>query len=313
MVRVSKRNAEAAEKAATEKSAAEVKKPAPAKKETKPRATAKKAADKAPVKKAAAATKKTTTTTTTTKKTTTVKKTATKAAAKTAPSKAAAKEAPTPKKAATKRTRDETSEEPAAEAPVKKARTIAQPKPKAAPKPKIEKPVKPLPVLTEVPKEPMAVMMFGTGDNGELGLGPLSNAKEVKRPRLNPFLDLEKVGVVHVSLGGMHGLALTKEGKVYSWGVNDMCALGRDTKADVKVRDIADNSDSEDEVAEVMNKLESTPMEVKGFPEGTIITRIAAGDSISIAVTNTGKVYAWGTFRVSCGHLGGNLCSLLTH
>lgn len=57
-----------------------------------------------------------------------------------------------------------------------------------------------------------------------------------------------------------------------------------------------DESDSDDE--EPLNELESTPMLIDSFPEGTVITRIAAGDSISVAVTDTGKVWSWGTFRV---------------
>lgn len=41
--------------------------------------------------------------------------------------------------------------------------------------------------------------------------------------------DAEKVGVVQLSAGGMHVAALTFDGKVLTWGVNDNYALGRDT------------------------------------------------------------------------------------
>lgn len=151
------------------------------------------------------------------------------------------------------------------------------------------------PVINKLPSRKLNVYAFGTGDNSELGLGPEPNAKIVKRPRLNPFLLPEKVGIVAVAIGGMHGLALTHTGQVYSWGVNDQYALGRETKVEAREKNV-DESDSDDE--EPLNELESTPMLIDSFPEGTVITRIAAGDSISVAVTDTGKVWSWGTFRV---------------
>lgn len=50
--------------------------------------------------------------------------------------------------------------------------------------------------------------------------------------------------------------------------------------------------------------VESEPMLVEGFPQGTVITRIACGDSISVALTDKGQFYAWETFgfgfRVAC-------------
>lgn len=153
------------------------------------------------------------------------------------------------------------------------------------------------PVINSLPTKKLNVYAFGTGDNAELGLGPEPNAKVVKRPRLNTFLLPDTIGVVAVAIGGMHGLALTHEGKVYSWGVNDQYALGRESKVTPREK-LADGSDDSDEDDEPLNALESTPMPVEGFPEGTVITRIAAGDSVSVAVTDQGRVYAWGTFRV---------------
>ncbi|KAG0644543.1 hypothetical protein HOY80DRAFT_939989 [Tuber brumale] len=97
----------------------------------------------------------------------------------------------------------------------------------------------------------------------------------------------------------MHGLALSYEGRVYPWGVNGQYVLGRATAHTPLTRVVRsgddDDSDSDEEVP--LNPLENTPMLITGFPEGTVITSIAAGDSISIAVTDTGRVYGWGTFR----------------
>lgn len=167
------------------------------------------------------------------------------------------------------------------------------------------------PVINSLPTTKLNVYAFGTGDNAELGLGPEPNAKVVKRPRLNTFLLPDKIGVVAVAIGGMHGLALTHEGKVYSWGVNDQYALGRESKV-VPREKHADGSDDSDEDDEPLNALESTPMPVEGFPEGTVITRIAAGDSVSVAVTDQGRVYAWGTFRVCLPQLPYKFWLLLT-
>lgn len=131
-------------------------------------------------------------------------------------------------------------------------------------------------------KVKLNVYLFGDGANGELGMGSVEDQDKVvgKRPALSPHLLPAAVGVVDVAAGGMHGLALTHDGRVYSWGVNDESALGRNTRGP--------NSDV----------LESTPSPVQGFPTGTVITKIAAGDSISVAVSDKGIVYAWGQFRV---------------
>ena len=141
------------------------------------------------------------------------------------------------------------------------------------------------------------VYVFGKGEMAELGLGPAANARVVKRPRINHLLLPDKVGVVQMACGGMHSLALTKDGKVYSWGVNDQGALGRETKWEAPIKD-ADASDSEEDDVDI-NPKESTPGLVEGFPDGINIVQVAAGDSISVAVTDEGFVYAWGTFRVS--------------
>ncbi|KAI5846040.1 regulator of chromosome condensation 1/beta-lactamase-inhibitor protein II, partial [Tricharina praecox] len=161
------------------------------------------------------------------------------------------------------------------------------------------------PILTAVPSDRVNVFACGTGEYGELGLGPSPKAKTVGRPRLNALLPIDSVGVVAVAYGGMHGMVLTHDGKVYTWGVNDLGALGRITKAkDEKLKDAdADSIDSDDEDEVPLNEDESTPKMVE-FPEGTVITRIAAGDSLSLAVTNTGQVYGWGTFRSNDGVLG---------
>lgn len=132
---------------------------------------------------------------------------------------------------------------------------------------------------------------------GELGLGPLSSQRNVKRPRLNSNLLPQDVGIVDIAVGGMHCAAIDERGQVWTWGVNDQGVLGRDTTWSPEDEDAAMDSDDEDD--EQLNPKESIPSLVEGFPEGTVVTKIACGDSVTVAVTDEGKVYAWGTFRVS--------------
>ena len=184
-------------------------------------------------------------------------------------------------------------------APAKKARVAKAPKAPKAPKASKAPVVKEKIVINYAPTQRLDVYVFGEGSAGELGLGTAKNAVDVKRPRLNPNLSAKDVGVVQLSCGGMHALALTHEGKVLSWGVNDAGALGRDTAWSGGLKDMNDDeSDASDDNDSGLNPLEANPGEVR-FPEGTVIVKIAAGDSMSLALTNDGRVYGWGAFRVS--------------
>jgi regulator of chromosome condensation len=175
----------------------------------------------------------------------------------------------------------------------KRARVI---KPAAAkPRPKV--------VINNAPTAKLNVYVCGEGSSGELGLGVGKNVIDVKRPRLNPHLLPDDVGVVQVAVGGMHCVALTHDNKVLTWGVNDQGALGRDTTweggyKDMDNRDSDSDSDSDDNPD--LNPYECTPTAIpsSAFPQGTVIVEVAAGDSSSFALTDEGQVYGWGTFRV---------------
>lgn len=159
----------------------------------------------------------------------------------------------------------------------------------------------------QAPTQPLKVFLFGDGDMGALGFGP--KQKVANRPRLNTYLDPSKVSsafeVVQLDCGGLHVIALTKDNKILTWGVNDNFALGRDTTWDgEKLRDMDGDASSEDDEDD-LNPLESTPTPIPAtsFPAGTVFTQVAAADNLSLALTNTGLVYAWGTFLVSRIHL----------
>lgn len=162
------------------------------------------------------------------------------------------------------------------------------------------------PPLTSTAGPKLNVYVFGSGSMGELGLGPQSDQRNVKRPRLNTNLLPQDIGIVDIAVGGMHCAAIDEQGRVWTWGVNDQGVLGRDTTWSPENEDTAMDSDDDDEDDEQLNPRESIPGLVEGFPEGTIIAKIACGDSITVAVTNKGQVYAWGTFRV-CPNFRGNI------
>lgn len=67
--------------------------------------------------------------------------------------------------------------------------------------------------LNDIVKAPTVVgnvFVFGTGDTGQLGLG--EDMLERKRPM--PLKTLDGEDIVDVVSGGMHSIAITKEGKV---------------------------------------------------------------------------------------------------
>ncbi|KAG5951655.1 hypothetical protein E4U53_002565 [Claviceps sorghi] len=182
-----------------------------------------------------------------------------------------------------------------------------KPKPKAAPKKPAKKEAaaaeEPV-VLNKAPTEPMAIFSFGSGECGELGLGPKRSAALV--PKFNPALDPNDKSAHHVvqlACGGMHTIVLTADNKILTWGVNDEGALGRDTTWEGGLKDVdGEASDSEDEDGE-LNPRECSPVEVpsKHFAAGTVFTQVAAGDSCSFVLTASGKVYGWGAFRDNKG------------
>ncbi|PWN38141.1 RCC1/BLIP-II [Meira miltonrushii] len=166
------------------------------------------------------------------------------------------------------------------------------------------------PVLTR------EMFVFGNGDMGQHGLGT-DVLDEIKRPRRHVMLgDLIKEGKLGsqgletVAAGGMHTLAIDSTGRIFSWGINDNACLGRETSRDPNVE---------------TEELETQPLPVEGLSptgqgilggeasagggtEGAVehfrATRVAAGDSVSVALSDRGELRVWGSFRSNDGLLG---------
>ncbi|PAA54215.1 hypothetical protein BOX15_Mlig003874g1 [Macrostomum lignano] len=127
---------------------------------------------------------------------------------------------------------------------------------------------------------PGQVLTLGEGDTGQLGLGDEVLGR--KRPAKVDGLS----NVVQAVAGGMHTVCLTADGVVYTFGCNDEQALGRSTSEDGS---------------------EYLPGQVgEGLPDPAEdpVVHISAGDSHTAAVTRTGRLYLWGTFRDSNGIIG---------
>lgn len=123
------------------------------------------------------------------------------------------------------------------------------------------------------------VLTLGQGDVGQLGLG--EDILERKKPAIVKGLD--DLEIVQVECGGMHTVALTDSGKVYTWGCNDEGALGRVTSSE--------------------NGEEFTAGPVQDI-ESVNVVMVSAGDSHTMALSDQGTVYGWGTYRDASGQVG---------
>lgn len=132
--------------------------------------------------------------------------------------------------------------------------------------------------------------MFGDGDCGQLGLG------EEVTERLRPFpVSVGGQRVVQVAAGGMHTVALTEDSQVWTWGVNDEGALGRHTGGELWEKSGLASGEPGDAY---------TPGAVALPPAAAKVVQVSAGDSHTCALTETGAVWAWGTYRDGSGVMG---------
>ncbi|XP_010260757.1 PREDICTED: probable E3 ubiquitin-protein ligase HERC2 [Nelumbo nucifera] len=105
--------------------------------------------------------------------------------------------------------------------------------------------------------------MWGKGEGGRLGFGHENPAFV---PTLNPNLD----NVRSIAPGGLHSVALTALGEVFTWGYGGFGALGHS-----------------------VYHRELLPRQVKGDWNGRIC-QIATSGAHTAAVTDSGELYTWG-------------------
>lgn len=158
---------------------------------------------------------------------------------------------------------------------------------------------------------PRQLFVFGNGDMGQHGLGT-DVIDEIKRPRKHVWVDtknssgaLGQGGIEAIAAGGMHTLAIDSNGKLWSWGINDNAALGRltDREEDVETEVFETEPMPVEGLGPQGRGILSGSKQLGGGKEGEVqkfrATRIAAGDSVSVALSDDGQVRVWGSFRVS--------------
>ena len=120
---------------------------------------------------------------------------------------------------------------------------------------------------------------WGWGGSFWQGNGGLGHGDNTSQPRPALVQSLEEAGTkVHsVTVGASHMLALTREGRVLSWGNGEYgrCGNGR------------------------REQLVPAPVELL---EGKMAVAVAAGSQHSLALTAAGTVFAWG--KNDAGQLG---------
>lgn len=80
-----------------------------------------------------------------------------------------------------------------------------------------------LPFLTSLYILPLKVYACGEGTSGRLGIDEYTDQSS---PKVISELSTYVVRRVATSVGGRHAMALTADGKVFSWGDGDLGQLG---------------------------------------------------------------------------------------
>jgi regulator of chromosome condensation len=96
--------------------------------------------------------------------------------------------------------------------------------------------------------------------------------------------NLEEKVFIQVECGGMHTVALTNDGKVFTWGVNDEGCLGRPTSGNAW---LGSKQHLED----------SNYPGLARMPDGVHVVQVAAGDGFTFALAQDGCIYGWGCFK----------------
>lgn len=142
------------------------------------------------------------------------------------------------------------------------------------------------------------VFSWGSGEYGRLGMADtmdLPKDAQGNPYHCDPTVVKELVGtkVVQVAAGDWHSLALTDEGRVYTWGGASYGRLGH---PDLSAMPLDGDGDPYQPSPKLVEEL-----------SGVNVIQVAAGVIHSAAVTDSGALYAWG--GASHGRLGLGDCT----
>ena len=142
---------------------------------------------------------------------------------------------------------------------------------------------------TLILKNDNSVYAFGNNEEGELGLKD-KNIKTYKFTKINFGSHTNKIS--KISAGTVHNLALTFDGKVFSWGSSQGGQLGLSEEFLLRLPGFKENYYIYE------------PIQIPCFNEQII--GIGCGEAHSVAVDKTGKLWTWG--YGSSGQLGLGFC-----
>ncbi|KAK4189670.1 regulator of chromosome condensation 1/beta-lactamase-inhibitor protein II [Podospora australis] len=127
------------------------------------------------------------------------------------------------------------------------------------------------------------VYTWGAGcEQGQLG------RRVVERSRLSHVLTPRKIGlksIADIGTGSDHSFAISSDGKVYAWGLNNFGQTG--VVPSSKRNTIGGTKAGEDSACVMLPSL------VEGLA-GKKVVKITGGNKHSLALTETGEVYSWG-------------------
>ena len=139
--------------------------------------------------------------------------------------------------------------------------------------------------------------VYGIGSNEDGVLGYNDITLKTYKPLLIHFGEKDEYinKIIQISSGTIHNLALTDDGKIFSWGAAMGGQLGHDEKILLK--------NSKGKKYYYISK----PTIISTFNDKKIIiNKISCGEAHSVAMTNSGSVYSWGFG--SNGQLGLGFC-----
>lgn len=125
---------------------------------------------------------------------------------------------------------------------------------------------------------------WGQGEGGLLGHGNTNSCFSPQKVQ-----GLDSFSISSVVCGGLHTLAITRQGHVYSWGRGEGGQLG--IPSDQLTYDPHTN-----------DLYLTVPKRVRGSLDGLFVTQVACGDAHSLALTSLGQVFGWG--YTNSGQLG---------
>jgi alpha-tubulin suppressor-like RCC1 family protein len=175
------------------------------------------------------------------------------------------------------------------------------------------------------------VASCGTGQGGQLGLGPVKHAAV---PIVIPGLS----HIVSISAGNNAVAALDSSGNVYAWGANANGQVGVGSATDILVPtkvdlpapvteissggDVLKNghmlallstgqvygwgTDTSGQLGDGLHSDERSPVQVP-VPSGVTFTSVIAAGRFSLGLDSTGKVWAWGGGAIGNGSRSGSM------